>query len=853
VRDCSFDPAVSSAPFVPGPPTVRGKFLYRGFEKLWVRGVTYGTFRPNAEGDLCPPPETVERDFAQMAHIGANAIRLYTVPPRWLLDCALRHGLSVMVGLPWEEHVTFLDQSGLATSIEARTREGVRSCAGHPAVLCFAIGSEIPSSIVRWHGARKIERFLERLCRAARSEDPAALFTYVNYPSTAYLDLPFIDIVAFNLFLESRQRFEEYLPKLHNIADERPLILSEVGLDSLRNGELAQARSIGWQIHSAFAGGCAGTFVFSWTDEWHRGGFDVHDWRFGLTDSERVPKPSLVAAAEAFQDVPFSPECRWPKISVVVCAHNEESLIGDCLDGIRELEYPNFEVIVVDDGSTDATARIAHTYGFKLVRAPHGGLSQARNCGMDAASGEIIAYVDADARPDPHWLHYLAATFLTTRHAAVGGPNLPPPGDGLIADCVASSPGGPIHVLLSDTEAEHIPGCNFAVRKSALQAVGGFDPQFRIAGDDVDVCWRLQQRGWTLGFSPAALVWHRRRNSIRAFWRQQVNYGRAEALLERKWPEKYNEVGHLSWAGRVYGGSLTRLLCGRSRIYQGVWGTAAFQALYHPGGGLLRSLPLMPEWYLILLMLALLGGLGLAWRPLLVAVPLLLIGLGLPLVQAFRSAAAASVRSPALSRASSLAFRAITVLLHMLQPIARLYGRISNGLTPWRSTGDLGSAWPGQFTIWSETWQAFEARLESLEKTMSRRRAVVLKGGEYDRWDLEVRNGVFGAARTRMVVEEHGDGKQLVRFRVWPRCSSIAVGLILLFSLLAGAAALAHAWIAAAAHGALALLITLRTAMECSFAMGTFVHALRTDSSSPARATALSRAASVASQPSRAE
>src|SRR5260221_10124466 len=61
-----------------------------------------------------------------------------------------------------------------------------------------------------------------------------------------------------------------------------------------------------------------------------------------------------------------------------------------------------------------------------------------------------------------------------------------------------------------------------------------------IAGDDVDVCWRLQQRGWTLGFSPAAMVWHHRRNSVRAYWRQQKNYAKAEALLEKKWPEKYN-------------------------------------------------------------------------------------------------------------------------------------------------------------------------------------------------------------------------------------------------------------------------------------------------------------------------
>ena len=76
--------------------------------------------------------------------------------------------------------------------------------------------------------------------------------------------------------------------------------------------------------------------------------------------------------------------------------------------------------------------------------------------------------------------------------------------DARIAECVAHAPGGPTHVLLSDREAEHIPGCNMAFRRACLQAVGGFDPQFRTAGDDVDICWQLQQRGWTLGFSPDA-------------------------------------------------------------------------------------------------------------------------------------------------------------------------------------------------------------------------------------------------------------------------------------------------------------------------------------------------------------
>ena len=139
---------------------------------------------------------------------------------------------------------------------------------------------------------------------------------------------------------------------------------------------------------------------------------------------------------------------------------------------------------------------------------------------------------------------------MNTKHVGIGGPNIAPRRR---AYCRVRRPlsrkSG--HILLSDTEAEHIPGCNMAFRKAALEAIDGFDPQFRIAGDDVDVCWRLQQKGWTLGYSPGAMVWHHRRNSIRAYWKQQHNYGKAESFLEKKWPEKYNLVGHVTWAGRL--------------------------------------------------------------------------------------------------------------------------------------------------------------------------------------------------------------------------------------------------------------------------------------------------------------
>ncbi|NTW37696.1 MAG: glycosyl transferase, partial [Syntrophobacteraceae bacterium] len=142
-----------SLPVIDGVrPRVAGKFLFVGDEKFYIRGVTYGPFRPDEEGCEYHTPEQVEQDFELMARYGINSVRTYTVPPRWLLDIAQKHGLRVMIGLPWEEHITFLDNRKLAQDIERRVREGVRACAGHPALLAYTIGNEIPATIVRWSG-----------------------------------------------------------------------------------------------------------------------------------------------------------------------------------------------------------------------------------------------------------------------------------------------------------------------------------------------------------------------------------------------------------------------------------------------------------------------------------------------------------------------------------------------------------------------------------------------------------------------------------------------------------------------------------------------------------------------------
>src|SRR5205085_10877477 len=105
---------------------------------------------------------------------------------------------------------------------------------------------------------------------------------------------------------------------------------------------------------------------------------------------------------------------------VVVCTFNGAGTIRECLDGLASLDYPDYEVIVVNDGSWDRTAGIVEAFvdlhGFRLISTDNRGLSSARNTGLEAATGPIVAYIDDDAYPDPHWLRYLASTFLHTRH-----------------------------------------------------------------------------------------------------------------------------------------------------------------------------------------------------------------------------------------------------------------------------------------------------------------------------------------------------------------------------------------------------------------------------------------------------
>src|SRR5262249_32976802 len=163
----------------------------------------------------------------------------------------------------------------------------------------------------------------------------------------------------FNIYLHQRPALEAYLARLQTLAGSKPLVLGEFGMDSLREGESRKCDFLAWQIESVFRAGLAGTVIFSFTDDWFRGGHQIEDWAFGLGTRQRQPKESFAVVQKHYQQAPYFPLSRVPKVSVVVASYNGARTLKACLDSLVRLNYPDYEIILVDDGSTDDTGQIA--------------------------------------------------------------------------------------------------------------------------------------------------------------------------------------------------------------------------------------------------------------------------------------------------------------------------------------------------------------------------------------------------------------------------------------------------------------------------------------------------------------
>jgi GT2 family glycosyltransferase len=789
---------------------VDGKFFARQGRRVRLQGVTYGPFAPDAEGQTFATPDRVRDDFVRMRAAGINAVRTYHFPPEWFLHLADDAGMAVFAGvpwvdLPWRKHLDFLASRTIQSTARQLVRQAAKIGQQHPSLLAYCVGNEFPSDVLRWHGTKRVERFLAELRDVAKEADPAGLVTYASYPPTEYLDLSFLDFVTFNVYLHDVEAFRRYLFRLQNIVGDKPLVLGELGMDTFRHGETEQARLLAGHVRETVLLGLAGTFIFSWTDDWHTGGHLIEDWAFGITHADRLPKASFHALREVFECSPAAHLPQPPRVSVVVCTYNGGATLDQCLRSLLALDYPDYEIIVVDDGSTDDTPAILALFPrIRVIRQANRGLSAARNVGLHNATGAIVAYTDSDCFADADWLTLLVDQLQRSGAAAVGGPNLSPE-DGRLAACVAACPGQPMHVLESDQVAEHIPGCNMAYRREALQAINGFDPQYRKAGDDVDVCWRLQQAGYWITFAPGAFVWHHRRQTPRTYLRQQAGYGEAEALLRFKHPDRFNGRGDGKWRGVLYGSSLWGLRLHQSIIYRGTFSTGLFQCLYQPGPAHWAMLPSTLEWHLAAAGLALTA---FFW-------PLAWLGVALMFGLSLGVAALQAAQARLAAEHGGFKARCIIMGLCYLQPLVRSWARYRTRLFSYRPpradpehlSGRGSERLPlfGCHTAAYWTDKGYE-RTELLGLVVAylneRGWGKEIDSG-WSNWDLEVYCHPWTIVQLCTAQQDYGSQKRMICVRYRRRPSGYLKALGALAGLFAGgAAALAH-WPLAVASGTL--------------------------------------------------
>ena len=771
-----------------------GKFFRLGDQKFYVKGVTYGPFEHSSEKEPLPERAAIRKDFEQMLNLGANVIRVYHTPPGWFMDLAQEMGLKIFIDVAWPKNQIFVGDKLVTQQAHTAVREAARTCGNHPAIFAISVVNEVPPDILRFTGREAVEKFIDDLVDIAKSQAPDCLITFASFPTTEYLHPHNIDFVCFNVYLHNEQTFRNYLARLQNIAGEKPLMLGEYGIDTFQEySEDRQAEILSAHVRAVFDEGLAGTVVFSFTDDWFTGGFRIEDWAFGLTRTDRSPKPSFNALQQLFLKVPQVSNEKLPSMSIIICSYNGGSTVGACLASMERIRYPDFEVIFVDDGSTDNTQEILARFPWvRNIRQKNMGLSYARNVGLEAARGQVAVYTDSDCEADEDWIYYLSLALVRSGHIGMGGPNLIPDEGSWVADCVGLSPGGPTHVMIDDRTAEHVPGCNMAFYTWAARQANGFDPQFRKAGDDVDFIWRLQHMGYSIGFSPAAQVWHYRRNSVQAYLKQQRGYGEAEALLKYKHPDHFNSLGASHWRGRIYNGDQIGVRIGRDVIYHGVFGTGLFQTIYRRPASLLAAIMMSVEWHLLGMFITILG---FAFTPLLYVAGFMFF---VPIVLASIAAA----QSPAPRHKHWLS-RPLIAWLHFRQPIARGLARYTVRLrAKVMQTEEIGYRRPHSLPFDQNDrktlryWSAKEERLSLLRRITDEVKAVGWRhrvDSGWAPWDMEIYGSRYVKVRITTATEIHGRDSMLTRVRVEMLMSKFCV-VLMVASCVLSALLMLHLW-----------------------------------------------------------
>ena len=632
-----------------------GKSFFLDGSPFRFRGLRYRRW-PELTDPSGSDADQLRLDLAAIAAAGYTVISTPTLPPP-AIEQAAASGLRFLLELDYPDLERLATASRrqrrrLMGEAWTRLRRAVQAWDGSEMLLGVALGGSPGLARPRAEFAYA-HRVANDLALALQDEDASLL---AGWRSAWPLDgecPPECDFLIVDFELSRRDELAPALMACHCAVGDRPLVLGDV---SSTDAEQGDEPDMAWVVDTALRCGAGGTIAPA---------------RSQRNATERDPETARINQ-RTVRDL----DVDWPSISVVVCAYNAEATLDECLSHCERLEYPKLELIVVDDESTDATPAIARAHPrVRLVSMPHGGLSEARNVGCRSACGDLVAYLDQDAYPSPEWPWYLALAAMRDHAGGSGGPNVPPPDDPASARTVALIPGGPVPQLLGPERAEHLPGCNMAFWRQLLERLHGFDVALGSIADDVEFEWRVADSGNELAYHPAAFVWHHRRPGLRPFLRQQRNYGRGQAVLERRFPERFP-------AGHRIRNRVRRL---RSAPTDGRGATCRVRYLTLPRyEGM--ALELAHQWGLpVALSFGLTAPVGLVRRKL--AAPALAAAAFVAILFAMDVALAGQGRRRS---EKSLTFRARTSTFRMLRPLAFRWGHLRGWWELRRSTPD----WP---------------------------------------------------------------------------------------------------------------------------------------------------------------
>ena len=713
--------------------TTHGKFLSRAGQKFFFKAMRLPDV--SATLDFSQKLKLRKRlDDLKTAH--TTGLLLSEAQAQPCLDLAAQSGLVAIVELRITSD-ELMGRRGWKSAL-SRIAHTAHIYSRHPALAGYIIDCEVSQDQLRAGGLENARRRIRSAIKTIKEFAPAVIVGIKVRPETRALSMLEEDFLYGEIPALTPVEIRDFVVAIHNLAEARPVLIEFADASPGQDEAVAVA----------FGTGAAGVVAPSVPAP------VSHDW-LGVR---------MLRASDLMPFVTLNGTCpprpaKMPMVSVVICAYNAERTMRPCLESLKKLDYPNFEVVIVDDGSRDRTAEISMDFPeFRLIRQANKGLSFARNVGMHAARGEIIAYTDSDCVVDPHWLTLMVRSMTENNFDGCGGPNYAPHEDGWVEASCAASPGAPCHVLIAEDRAEHLAGCNMVFTKAALTKVGGFDTQFTAAGDDVDICWRMLDAGLTLGFSPAAFVWHFRRNTIKAYYGQQRGYGRAEAMLYPLYSERFNVMGQIAWRGTIPGIARTIPGGNRKRV---LWktATASAQTLFDPGLTLGAVLPQTLEWTVLSAIALLISFvLGVSVIP---AAAMLALGPIWALYYAWHA--------PLDKFHDSFMARMLIAYLAYTGPMVRTMTRYKTRAKAQTGRGAAESVrqrpsidWTGRaihLSYWNEEYVTRDRILERMQKLFARTGHAASVDAGWNDYDLEVRPNPWTKIELKTADEEHGGNK----------------------------------------------------------------------------------------------